>query len=105
MPIIRTPALVCFALLLVIYGCGRETPDKRITTATTTAAAQGTAGLVGPRTDDASDDIVSWVDGQVVTDWAAEITRRDNALEGYLNDADPGRAAKYGFRSGQNPQL
>jgi processive rubber oxygenase RoxA-like protein len=105
MPIIRTPALVCFALLLVIYGCSRDTPDKRTTTATTTAAAKGTAGLVGPLTDDTSDDILSWVDGQVVTDWAAEITRRDGALEGYLNDTDPARAQKYGFRSGQNPQL
>ena len=55
--------------------------------------------------DDSSDDIVSWVDGQVVTDWSAEIAKRERAIDGYLNDTDPGRAAKYGFRSGQNPQL
>ena len=48
---------------------------------------------------------MSWVDGQVVTDWAAEIAKRERAIDGYLNDADPGRAAKYGFRSGQNPRL
>jgi hypothetical protein len=48
---------------------------------------------------------VSWVDGEVVTDWAAEITKRDRAIEAYLDDTDPGRAETYGFRSGQNPQL
>ena len=40
-----------------------------------------------------------------ITDWAAEIGKRDQAIEGYLNDTDPTRAEKYGFRSGQNPQL
>ena len=34
-----------------------------------------------------------------------EIGRREKAIDGYLNDADPERAAKYGFRSGQNPRL
>ena len=48
---------------------------------------------------------MSWVDGQVVTDWAAEIAKREQAIAGYLDDADPGRAEKYGFRSGQNPRL
>ena len=48
---------------------------------------------------------MSWVDGQVVTDWAAEIAKRERAIDGYLNDTDPARAATYGFRSGQNPQL
>ena len=48
---------------------------------------------------------MSWVDGQVVTDWAAEIAKRERAIEGYLDDADPVRAEKYGFRSGQNPRL
>ena len=55
--------------------------------------------------DDTSEEIVSWVDGQVVTDWAAEIAKRERAIDGYLNDTDPARAEKYGFRSGQNPQL
>ena len=40
-----------------------------------------------------------------VTDWPAEVAKREQAIDGYLNDADPGRAEKYGFRSGQNPQL
>ena len=48
---------------------------------------------------------MSWVDGQVVTDWAAEIAKREKAIDGYLNDTDPARAARYGFRSGQNPQM
>ena len=46
-------------------------------------------GLVAPLANDTSDDIVSWVDGQVVTDWAAEIAKRERAIDGYLNDADP----------------
>ena len=55
--------------------------------------------------DDSSNDIVSWVDGQVVSDWSAEIAKRERAIDGYLSDTDDVRAAKYGFRSGQNPQL
>ena len=31
--------------------------------------------------------------------------KRERAIDGYLNDTDPGRAEKYGFRSGQNPRL
>ncbi len=40
---------------------------------------------------------MSWVDGQVVTDWAAEIAKRERAIDGYLNDTDPGRAADVRF--------
>jgi mono/diheme cytochrome c family protein len=69
------------------------------------AAAATRGGVVGPLANDESDEIVSWVDGEVVTDWTAEIARRDRAIEAYLNDADAGRAEKYGFRSGQHPQL
>jgi hypothetical protein len=61
--------------------------------------------LVQPLSDDRSEDIVSWVDGQVVTDWPAEIAKRERAIDGYLNDSDPARAEKYGFRSGHNPRL
>jgi hypothetical protein len=62
-------------------------------------------GVVAPPAQDTSDQIISWVDGQPVTDWASEIRKRDEAIDRYVNDADPARAAKYGFRSGQNPQL
>jgi hypothetical protein len=69
-------------------------------------AAKDTQGeLVAPLKDDSSEDIVSWVDGHVVSDWAAEIVKRDQALERYLADTDPARAEQYGFRSGQHPQL
>ena len=63
------------------------------------------ASWVPPLKDDTSEEIVSWVDGQVVTDWAAEVAKRERAIDGYLDDADPVRAEKYGFRSGQNPRL
>jgi len=99
-------ALVCLVLLSVlVWGCRRQTATTSEYPARTAAAAAGTPGLVGPLADDTSEDIVSWVDGQVISDWSAEIGKRDNAIEGYLNDTDPGRAAKYGFRSGQNPQV
>jgi hypothetical protein len=61
--------------------------------------------VVAPSADDTSDQILSWVDGQAVTDWATEISKRDLAIEQYLNDTDPARAQQYGFRSGQHPQL
>lgn len=61
--------------------------------------------MVGPLKNDTSDDIVSWVDGQVVTDWPGEIQKRERAVEQYLNDSNPDHASKYGFRSGQDPRL
>jgi hypothetical protein len=66
---------------------------------------QASGGLVRPLEDDTSDEIVSWVDGQVVRDWPAEIEKRERAIAGYLDDADQARAEKYGFRSGQHPRL
>jgi hypothetical protein len=101
MPRNRLRPLVLLALSsLLVYSCGRERPAEEAS-----AAARAEGGLVAPLENDSSDEIVSWVDGRVVTDWSAEIGKRDRAIEGYLNDADPARAAKYGFRSGQNPQL
>ena len=99
---IQTFALVAF-LVIALGACGRnpasDAPEYQ-------AAAQAArAGFVAPLSDDSAADIMSWVDGQPVTDWAAEIAKREQAIEGYLNDADPERAAKYGFRSGQNPRL
>ncbi len=70
-----------------------------------TGTTTDSAIVVQPLAQDTSEDIVSWVDGQVVTDWAMEIARRDHAIQEYLDDADAGRAEKYGFRSGQNPRL
>jgi hypothetical protein len=104
MSLSRNRTFLCIALVsAAACACGRAPAnDKR-----EYAAAGGTAngGLVGPLKDDTSKEIVSWVDGQAVTDWSAEIAKRQRAIEGYLDDADPARAQKYGFRSGQNPRL
>src|SRR6188472_445538 len=97
--VLCTVAVVCIAA----GACGRDPAPQKPEYAA--AAERAKAGFVAPLKDDTGDEIVSWVDGQVVTDWAAEITKRERAIDGYLNDADPGRAEKYGFRSGQNPRL
>jgi hypothetical protein len=83
-------------------ACGGSSKDSR---EYTPQAGAPTGGLVQPLQDDSSDQIVSWVDGQTVTDWPSEIAKRQRAIDGYLDDEDPGRAGKYGFRSGQNPRL
>ena len=91
------------AIAAVLSACGgapsTENPEYAA------AAARADAGLVAPLKDDSSEQIVSWVDGQAVTDWPAEVSKRDRAINGYLNDDDPGRAGKYGFRSGYHPRL
>jgi hypothetical protein len=93
--------LVLTLFSLVAWGCGGgTTPETRDYTKDASTAT----GLVGPLHED-SPDIMSWVDGQVVTDWVAEVAKRDSAIERYLSDSDAGRAAKYGFREGQHPQL
>ena len=89
--------------LLTASGCSRGRDEQAAEYA---AAANGRVRpSSAPLEDDTSDEIMSWVDGQVVADWAAEIGKREQAIERYLNDTDPARAEKYGFRSGQNPQL
>ena len=92
-------AFLCLAAGACGHRPGTENPEYAA------ATERAKAGLVGPLKSDTSDEIVSWVDGQVVTDWPAEIQKRERAIEGYLNDADPAHADTYGFRSGQNPQL
>src|SRR5687767_14461972 len=91
-------------LLLAAWSC-RSTGAPIVPADYPTPAAAVDAPFVAPLADDTSDQILSWVDGQVITDWASEIARRDRAIDAYLNDTDPGRAAKYGFRSGQHPRL
>jgi hypothetical protein len=91
------------ALVITLASCGcREASRARAQEPVTVPAA---AVLVKPPAADTSSDIVSWVDGAVVTDWAAEREKRTRAIRGYLEDSDPGRAAAYGFRSGQHPRL
>src|SRR5687768_12389893 len=103
MSITITRPLACAVMLLIAAGCqrggGTNAPEYKA------AADANKAGFVAPLQDDTAEAIMSWVDGEVVTDWRAEIAKRDRAIAGYLNDSDPARAAKYGFRSGQHPQL
>jgi hypothetical protein len=100
----RIRPFACIALSsLLVWSCGRGTSSED--TKSTPAATVPSGGLVSPLKDDSSNDILSWVDGQVVSDWSAEIAKRERAIDGYLSDTDDVRAAKYGFRSGHNPQL
>jgi hypothetical protein len=99
----RVSFLYVAIALLAVSSC-RATPDAN-RQPEYDAAARADAQFVAPLPDDESDQILSWVDGKAVTDWAAEITKRDHAIDAYLNDSDPARAAKYGFRDGQNPRL
>jgi hypothetical protein len=88
---------------LAVCACTRGPANESRESAAKAGAAD--TALVAPLKDDTSEEIVSWVDEQVVTDWAAEIAKRERAIEGYLDDADPVRAEQYGFRSGQGPRL
>jgi mono/diheme cytochrome c family protein len=90
--------LVWIAALSACRGTAGQNPGEG-------SVAPPRDGLVRPLENDTSDDIVSWVDGQVVRDWPAEIDKRDRAIAGYLDDDDPARAEKYGFRSGQHPRM
>ena len=92
------------ALMAFAAGACGGGPAKENSDYPTAAGARG-GGLVTPMNDDSSAEIVSWVDGKTVTDWVAEITKRDQAIQAYLNDDDTGRAEQYGFRRGQHPRL
>jgi hypothetical protein len=94
------------AIVLAAEACSREPASgTRVSTVAAARAAEGMVAPLEPLEDAGSAEIVSWVDGQVVTDWTAEIAKRDQAIERYLSDSDPARAEKYGFRSGQHPRL
>ena len=95
--------ITIFVLALASASCGRKAGYDAAEYKAAADAAK--SGFVEPLQDDSAADIMSWVDGAPVTDWSAEVQKRDRAIEGYLNDADPARAEKYGFRSGQNPKM
>src|SRR5688500_4925960 len=59
--------------LLIAWGCGDT--GRSAAPEYTTAAQRAEAGLVAPLAEDPDNDIRSWVDGQTVTDWPAEIAR------------------------------
>jgi mono/diheme cytochrome c family protein len=92
------------ALIVVAAASCSPAPAER-SAVNTAAATRAVEGVVAPLEDDATGEIVSWVDGRAVSDWTAEIAKRERAIERYLNDADPAHAEKYGFRSGQYPKL
>lgn len=97
----RIWALAVSAAAACACSCGASNGNREYPALSETAG--GT--FLAPPKDDTSEQIVSWVDGQIVTDWASEVAKRDQAIERYLDDADPDRARKYGFRGGQNPRL
>ena len=76
-------------------------PEQYVAPAGPAAAAPP----ISPLQDDSAAEVLSWVDGKPVSDWRAEIIRRENAIAQYLADTNPANAEVYGFRSGQNPQL
>ena len=77
----RIRPFACIALSsLLVWSCGRGTSSED--TKSTPAATVPSGGLVSPLKDDSSNDILSWVDGQVVSDWSAEIAKRDRAIDG-----------------------
>ncbi len=98
--IVRVVGITLVAVAM--YACSRGSPGA---TRDDQAPAASGGVIIEPPKDDARPEIVSWVDGQVITDWPAESAKRQHALDAYLDDADPGHAEKYGFRSGQNPRL
>lgn len=103
MSIHKSRGFIGVALLsLAVSACGRGPANDKEKYAD---AGSANTGLVGPLEDDGSEEIVSWVDRRPVTEWGEEIRKRETAIEGYLDDTDPVRAEKYGFRSGQNPRL
>jgi hypothetical protein len=94
--------LLVLLCALTLSACGRGAPAQQ--TYETARQAPG-AALAGPLASDATTELASWVDGQTITDWPAEVAKRERAIAGYLDDADQARAQTYGFRAGQNPRL
>ena len=88
MPIFKgRPSLWIITLAAIpAYGCTAAPDDADVSYSGLRQTAD--AALVGPLENDESDAIVSWVDGQVVTDWASEIPRRQQAIDAYHLDAD-----------------
>ena len=66
---ISTNHRLCLAALLTAVVCACSNGPANQTREYAGPAGTGSGGLVGPLKDDTSEQIVSWVDGQVVTDW------------------------------------
>jgi hypothetical protein len=101
----RLQLLLLVVAACVCGGCTSGPRDGSPSDQPHPTALPANAGLVTPPNEDLRDAIVSWVDGQEITEWPAEIAKRERAIDAYLNDTDPVRADKYGFRSGHHPRL
>jgi len=98
--------IVLVAMIAASFACRSTSPAP--STPAYEAPPPATAAeppLVEPVSDITSPEIRSTVDGAVVTDWHAEIAKRNHAIDRYLADNNPEHAAKFGFRSGQHPRL
>src|SRR5882672_6225124 len=81
-----TRAFLVAVLSSITIGACNRAPAGETRDYPAAAARTIGGGLVGPLKDDSAADIVSWVDGSVVTDWPAESAKRDHAIDDYLND-------------------
>jgi hypothetical protein len=96
--------LLSIAALVVLAGAGCRKSPAPDGTAKPSSSPASAGGAIVPPTETRSE-IVSWVDGEIVSNWPAEIEKRRRAIDGYLTYSDPFSAGKDGFRSGQNPRL
>ena len=102
MSIHRHRRLLSIALVAVAVCACRRGPANE-SREYPAAAKTVDAGLVGPLSDDTRAEIVSWVDGGVVTDWPAEIAKREGP-RGRSRDADRS-APRSTVRSGRTRGL
>ena len=82
-------------------ACSRAAETDHTAYATTPARLANSTGLVGPLKDDSGDQIVSWVDGQIVTDWprgSREARSRHRWLPGRLRSG-PRRELRFPQRA------
>ena len=85
MSAVKLSAVFATGLVLITFGCKPRTDDSKTSDA-------GSA-----------DGLVSWVDRQPITDWNAEIKKRDKAIYQYLSINDSAAASKYGFSNNHTP--
>jgi predicted small lipoprotein YifL len=70
--------ITVLVLAVALAACGRkagyDAPEYKA------AADAAKSGFVAPLQDDSAADIMSWVDGAPVTDWNAEIQKRERDI-------------------------
>ena len=85
MSAVKLGAVIVSGLVFVAFGCKPRTDGSNTLDAGT------------------SEGFVSWVDRQPITDWNAEIKKRDKAIYQYLSLNDVSSASKYGFSNNHTP--